>query len=69
MIVDPTCANSSISPGTGADARRSGKVVETIDEKQGIVCGRVDVDLINQTRRNLPVSVQRRFDAYPDVSA
>ncbi|WWC68431.1 uncharacterized protein I206_102358 [Kwoniella pini CBS 10737] len=28
----------------------------------------IDVDLLNTTRRNLPVTIQRRFDVYPDVA-
>jgi len=29
----------------------------------------VDTDMLAETRRNLPVTIQRRFDVYPDVSA
>ena len=28
----------------------------------------VDTDMLAETRRNLPVTIQRRFDVYPDVS-
>jgi hypothetical protein len=28
-----------------------------------------DTDMLATTRRNLPVTIQRRFDVYPDVSA
>lgn len=27
-----------------------------------------DTEMLATTRRNLPVTVQRRFDVYPDVS-
>jgi len=46
----------------------TGKVVSETDEKESIVYGEVDIELINRTRRNIPITVQRRFDAYPDVS-
>ena len=29
----------------------------------------LDTDMLATTRRNLPVTIQRRFDVYPDVSA
>jgi hypothetical protein len=29
----------------------------------------LDVDKINTTRRNIPITVQRRFDVYKDVGA
>ena len=29
----------------------------------------IDTDMLAETRRNLPVTIQRRFDVYPDVSA
>lgn len=47
----------------------SGKVIESTQEKPGIVYADIDVDRINEVRRGVPVTVQRRFDAYPDVSA
>ena len=28
-----------------------------------------DVEQLNTARRNIPVTTQRRFDVYPDVSA
>ncbi|WWC96747.1 hypothetical protein V866_003620 [Kwoniella sp. B9012] len=28
----------------------------------------IDIDLLNTTRRNLPITVQRRFDVYPDIA-
>jgi hypothetical protein len=29
----------------------------------------VDPELLATTRRNLPVTVQRRFDVYPDIAS
>ncbi|KAG0140368.1 hypothetical protein CROQUDRAFT_665288 [Cronartium quercuum f. sp. fusiforme G11] len=45
------------------------QIVSTTDEKESIIYGYVDVNEINKSRRGLPVSVQRRFDVYPDISA
>jgi predicted amidohydrolase len=28
-----------------------------------------DTEMLATTRRNLPVTIQRRFDVYPDISA
>jgi predicted amidohydrolase len=47
----------------------SGQVVATIDENEGIVYSTIDQDLINETRQNIPIYSQRRFDIYADVSA
>ena len=47
----------------------TGTVVVSASEPEETVYVDVSVDLINETRRNVPVTVQRRFDAYPDVAA
>jgi len=47
----------------------SGKVQTELDEKEGIAFGEVDIDFINKTRQGIPITVQRRFDCYPDVAA
>ncbi|KAI1178131.1 carbon-nitrogen hydrolase [Nemania sp. FL0916] len=44
------------------------KVVVEADENEDIVSWELDGKFIEETRRNIPVSTQRRFDVYPDVS-
>ncbi|KAK9894863.1 putative nitrilase [Cystobasidium minutum MCA 4210] len=46
----------------------TGKVQAELDEKEGIAFGEIDVDLINKTRKGIPISVQRRFDCYTSVA-
>lgn len=45
-----------------------GKIVAQLDEKPGALSERISVEDINKTRMGIPVSVQRRFDVYPDVA-
>lgn len=47
----------------------SGKIVASTEEKPGVVYADVNIDRINEVRRGVPITVQRRFDAYADVSA
>jgi predicted amidohydrolase len=47
---------------------RSGEVIDEADEHAATIYADIDVDLLATTRRNLPVTVQRRFEVYPDVS-
>ncbi|KAF8334032.1 putative nitrilase [Cantharellus anzutake] len=46
-----------------------GKVTTTTDEKEDIIYGDVDPDVVQETRSSIPVTVQRRFDVYKDVAA
>lgn len=52
----------------GAVLTRSGEVIDEADEHAATIYADIDVDLLATTRRNLPVTVQRRFEVYPDVS-
>ncbi|KAF9368527.1 hypothetical protein CPB97_004507 [Podila verticillata] len=45
-----------------------GGVLETMDEKQGIIYADLKLEAMNEIRRNIPVYSQRRFDMYVDVS-
>jgi omega-amidase len=45
------------------------EVMTEADEKEQIVYADLDGAKIEETRRGIPVSAQRRFDVYPDVSA
>ncbi|WVF70851.1 hypothetical protein IAT40_005645 [Kwoniella sp. CBS 6097] len=45
-----------------------GDVLVEADIDPTTVYADIDVDLLQTTRRNLPVTIQRRFDVYPDVS-
>ncbi|EGG02697.1 uncharacterized protein MELLADRAFT_38497 [Melampsora larici-populina 98AG31] len=45
------------------------QIVSTTDENESIIYGFIDVKEINKARRGLPVTVQRRFDVYPDISS
>ncbi|KNC98081.1 uncharacterized protein SPPG_06492 [Spizellomyces punctatus DAOM BR117] len=46
-----------------------GVVVATTDEKESITYADIDLEKIDEARQNIPVTSQRRFDVYPDVSA
>ncbi|PLW55854.1 hypothetical protein PCANC_02195 [Puccinia coronata f. sp. avenae] len=45
-----------------------GRVISTSDETESIVHGKIDIDELITARKGLPVTTQRRFDVYPDVS-
>ncbi|KAJ3080682.1 hypothetical protein HK102_002887 [Quaeritorhiza haematococci] len=45
-----------------------GAVVATTEEKEDIVYAEVDVEKVKVAREGIPVSRQRRFDVYKDVS-
>lgn len=45
-----------------------GRIQTELDETEGIAYGEVDIDLVKTTRRNIPISGQRRFDCYADVA-
>ncbi|GAA6000075.1 hypothetical protein JCM10207_006039 [Rhodosporidiobolus poonsookiae] len=45
-----------------------GKSVGQLEEKEGIVYADIDPDVIDKARAGIPVTVQRRFDLYADVS-
>ncbi|KAJ3303084.1 hypothetical protein HDU76_005418 [Blyttiomyces sp. JEL0837] len=45
-----------------------GQVISTTDESQGIVYADIDLDFMDEARNSIPVTKQRRFDVYPDVS-
>ena len=44
------------------------QVVSEAEEKEAIVEVELDSAKIEETRRNIPLNTQRRFDVYPDVS-
>ncbi|GHJ85835.1 hypothetical protein NliqN6_2237 [Naganishia liquefaciens] len=46
----------------------AGQVLAEADEHEAIVYADIDPEFLAQTRRGLPVTIQRRFDVYPDVS-
>jgi len=45
-----------------------GQIVATTAEDENIVYGTINLDQIQETRNNIPVSKQRRFDLYPDIA-
>ncbi|KAK6076826.1 nitrilase family protein [Seiridium cupressi] len=45
------------------------KIVVETDEKESTVSWEIDPKKIEETRKNIPLVGQRRFDVYPDVSA
>lgn len=45
-----------------------GTIVTGAEEKETIVYADLDVDTIQQARSEIPVTTQRRFDVYPDIS-
>ncbi|WVQ85474.1 hypothetical protein IAT38_007639 [Cryptococcus sp. DSM 104549] len=46
-----------------------GDVIVEASHEPTTVFADIDTDLLATTRRNLPVTIQRRFDVYPDVAA
>jgi len=45
-----------------------GEVLDEADEHPATIFADIDPELLATTRRNLPVTIQRRFGVYPDVS-
>ncbi|KAG8764295.1 hypothetical protein FRC11_005099 [Ceratobasidium sp. 423] len=46
-----------------------GKVIATTEHEEAIIHAEIDPEMMRKTRSGIPVTVQRRFDVYPDVSA
>ncbi|KAG0241550.1 carbon-nitrogen hydrolase [Mortierella sp. GBAus27b] len=46
----------------------AGDVIETMDEKQGIIYADLDLSKMAEFRQSIPLTTQRRFDLYADVS-
>lgn len=46
-----------------------GKIISTTEHEEAIIHADIDPELMRKTRSGIPVTVQRRFDVYPDVSA
>ncbi|KAI1380970.1 carbon-nitrogen hydrolase [Hypoxylon crocopeplum] len=44
------------------------RVLVEADESEAVVVADLDPGLIEETRKNIPLSTQRRFDVYPDVN-
>jgi omega-amidase len=44
------------------------EILGELDEKEGIVVAELNGDKIEEIRKGIPVTIQRRFDVYPDVS-
>ncbi|KAJ3219339.1 hypothetical protein HK099_004736, partial [Clydaea vesicula] len=45
-----------------------GKILSECGENEDIVYGEIDLQFLKDTRESIPVSIQRRFDIYKDVS-
>lgn len=45
-----------------------GEVVATTEEKEDIVFADVEPKVLEDARKGIPVTIQRRFDVYKDVS-
>ncbi|KAF8758603.1 putative oxidoreductase C terminal [Rhizoctonia solani] len=45
-----------------------GKVIATTEHEEAIIHADIDPEVIRKTRSGIPVTIQRRFDVYPDVS-
>ncbi|KAI5124006.1 hypothetical protein M0805_003838 [Coniferiporia weirii] len=45
-----------------------GKVIAEANEKEDIVYASIDPEILREARTGIPVTTQRRFDIYPDVS-
>ncbi|ORX81813.1 carbon-nitrogen hydrolase [Basidiobolus meristosporus CBS 931.73] len=46
----------------------NGEVVATTGHMEDIVYAAIDLDKLSATRQGIPITTQRRFDVYPDVS-
>lgn len=46
-----------------------GAIVATTEHEEAIIHADIDPEVMEKTRRGIPVTVQRRFDVYPDVAA
>jgi omega-amidase len=44
------------------------QILSEADEKEAIVIAELSNEKITETRKNIPIYTQRRFDVYPDVS-
>jgi omega-amidase len=45
-----------------------GRILVEAEEGEEIIYARIEPDVLDSTRAGIPVTVQRRFDVYPDVS-
>ena len=45
-----------------------GRVLAEADEGEEIIYAQIEPEVLQSTRAGIPVTVQRRFDVYPDVS-
>lgn len=45
-----------------------GRILVEAGEGEEIIYARIEPDVLESTRAGIPVTVQRRFDVYPDVS-
>lgn len=46
-----------------------GQLVATTEENEDVVYGDIDPNFLQESRTNIPVTTQRRFDVYKDVAA
>ncbi|EIN07590.1 carbon-nitrogen hydrolase [Punctularia strigosozonata HHB-11173 SS5] len=46
-----------------------GKVLAEADHEEAIITAQIDPQVLHETRKGIPVTTQRRFDVYPDISA
>ncbi|TID29892.1 hypothetical protein CANINC_001531 [Pichia inconspicua] len=46
----------------------NGDVIVELDEKEGIAYAELRKDIVELARASIPITIQRRFDVYPDVS-
>ncbi|KAF8934270.1 putative nitrilase family protein [Dissophora ornata] len=46
----------------------AGNVLQTMDEKQGIIYADLDLTNMAEFRQSIPLTTQRRFDLYADIS-
>ncbi|KAK9728218.1 Omega-amidase nit3 [Basidiobolus ranarum] len=47
----------------------NGEVIATTEHEEDIVYATIDLSKMKEARQGIPVTTQRRFDVYPDVSA
>lgn len=46
----------------------NGQIITIADQTRTIICADLDLTTIENCRRQIPTSIQRRFDLYPDIS-
>ncbi|KAI3644872.1 hypothetical protein MP228_011036 [Amoeboaphelidium protococcarum] len=64
----PTDGDDYVAYGHSMVVSPAGQVLDQLDGEEGVLIVELDLDLVQQTRQQIPIYTQRRFDVYPDIS-